>query len=486
MRLAHRGWCGWHTVCAAFDTFRKARAIRNIRTMSVNAEIATGASATGRTRDLFGHPRGLTYIVFTETWERFSYYGMQALLILYMADHLLKPGAIEGVAGFQAFRTAMESVTGPLSTEALATQVFGLYGGLTYLTPIIGGIIGDSAFGRRRAVALGAIVMMIGHFLMASEAMFLGALACLLIGCGLLKGNLATQLGQLYARDDQRADSGFSLYYIGINIGAFIAPLVCGTLGEVYGWHWGFGAAGVGMGVGLAIYLVGLPHMPADAKAGDPTARKLQPGDGLALVGLAVMLLVATLFWTAITQVWNTYSLWVRDYVDREFFGLDIPITWFQSLNSLFVLVMAPPVMLLWRSQAAHKAEPIDLTKIAIGCAVSAISLWMIAASNVVSPAQVSVAWPLAFAVVSAVGYVYAAPVAIALFSRASPAALTGVMIAIYYVSLFLGSTISGFLGRYYATLSPAGFWVLHGAIVAAGALITLILSRPLRRALRL
>ncbi|HEV3311632.1 MAG TPA: oligopeptide:H+ symporter, partial [Chloroflexota bacterium] len=222
--------------------------------------------------DVIGHPRGLAYIALTEAWERFSFYGMQALLVLYMTGRLLKPGVIEGVAGFISFRTGLELVFGRLSTQALASQIFGLYIGLIYLLPILGGLIGDRLVGRRRAVMMGAVMMAIGHFMMAVEVVFLPALAALIVGCGLLKGNLAAQVGDLYAKDDPRRDRAYTIYVTAINIGAFLAPLVCGTLGEFYGWHYGFGVAGVGMLIGLAIYVAGRRYLPAES----PT-RKAEP-----------------------------------------------------------------------------------------------------------------------------------------------------------------------------------------------------------------
>ena len=181
-------------------------------------------------RRFFGHPRGLAFIVFTEAWERFSFYGMQALLVLYMAGYLLHPGTVEQVIGFPGFRTAVQGVFGLLSTQALASQIFGLYVGMVYFMPVFGGLIGDRVLGQRRAVMLGAVSMAIGHFLMAFEAAFLFALLALIVGSGLLKGNLAAQVGKLYAKTDPRRESGFSIYCLAINVGAFIAPLVCGNL----------------------------------------------------------------------------------------------------------------------------------------------------------------------------------------------------------------------------------------------------------------
>ncbi|HEY8353221.1 MAG TPA: oligopeptide:H+ symporter, partial [Sphingomonadales bacterium] len=302
----------------------------------MNAEAAAATPAPlqqpGTERTFLGHPVGLAYIVFTEAWERFSFYGMQALLVLYMAGYLLHPGAIENVVGFGGFRAAVEAVFGPLSIQALATQVFGLYIGLIYFMPVFGGLAGDRWLGQRRAVTLGAVLMAVGHFLMAFEAAFLFALSALILGAGLLKGNLAAQVGRLYDHSDQRRDAAFTLYSMAINVGAFVAPLICGTLGELYGWHYGFGAAGIGMMIGIAIYLAGRRHLPPDELVRQRAdAPRLQKGDGVVILALLLLFFVAALYWTAQSQVWNSYPLWIRDRVDREILGLLVPITWFQA-----------------------------------------------------------------------------------------------------------------------------------------------------------
>ena len=214
-------------------------------------------------RSFLGHPRGLAYLAFTEAWERFSFYGMQTLLVLYMVRQLLRAGHIESIAGFNAFRIALERVYGaPLSTIALASAIFGLYTGLVYLTPIAGGVIADRWLRRTRTITIGALLMAAGHFLMAFDVSFLIALLCLLSGVGCFKGNLASQVGSLYAPGDLRRADTFQIYYIFINGGVIVAPLIAGTLGEVYGWHYGFGAAGVGMLISLVIYLSGRKWLP--------------------------------------------------------------------------------------------------------------------------------------------------------------------------------------------------------------------------------
>ena len=439
-------------------------------------------------RRFLGHPRGLGVIVFTEAWERFSFYGMQALLVLYMATYLLHPGRVEHVAGFAGFRAALESVVGPLSTQALATQIFGLYVGMVYFLPVFGGLIGDRWLGQRRAVVLGALSMALGHFLMAFEAAFLPALLSLIVGSGLLKGNLVAQVGQLYAREDPRRDQGFSLYCLAINIGAFVAPLICGTLGELYGWHYGFATAGFGMLIGLAIYLAGTRDLPADATTRRGSDRpQLQPGDGQAIAALVVVFLIATLFWTAQTQVWNTYPLWIKGRVARDFIGLTIPVTWFQSLDSLAVLLLAPVVIWFWRRQAARGREPGDLAKIAIGCGCFALACLELCLGEIAAGGgAVNAAWPALFHFISAVGYLYQFPVMLALFSRAAPPAVNAMMAGVAYLALFAGSFASGWLGRYYELLSPTQFWSMHALIVGSGAVLTLLLQRPLLRALRL
>src|SRR3974390_3063477 len=217
--------------------------------------------------DLLGHPRGLTFLFLTEMWERFSYYGMRALLVLYMVKYLLQPEHAEGVLGLSAFRDALESVFGPLGTQPFASQIYGFYTGLVYLTPIFGGLLADRVLGQRRTVIIGAVLMAIGHFMMALEPLLLFALLMLILGNGAFKPNISTQVGELYAEGDPRRDRAFSIFYVGLNLGAFFSPLVCGSLAVAFGWHYGFAAAGVGMVIGLLIYLSAARVLPSDQLA---------------------------------------------------------------------------------------------------------------------------------------------------------------------------------------------------------------------------
>ena len=239
--------------------------------MSLAARHSTRASD-----DLFGHPRGLAYLFATEMWERFSYYGMRALLTLYMVKYLLLPDRINQVWGEPALRGTLEALFGPLGVQPFASQIYGLYTSLVYFTPILGGLIADRLLGQRRTVIIGASLMAIGHFMMASERLFLLALVMLMLGNGAFKPNISTQVGALYPPGDPRRDRAFSIFYVGINIGAFFSPIVCGTLAVALGWHYGFAAAGVGMLIGLAIYLKARPFsrpMSSSASAGNHATR---------------------------------------------------------------------------------------------------------------------------------------------------------------------------------------------------------------------
>jgi POT family proton-dependent oligopeptide transporter len=215
--------------------------------------------------ELLGHPRALAYLFATEMWERFSYYGMRALLVLYMLKYLFVPQRANEVLGLSPFQHALEFVFGPLAPQPLASQIYGFYTGLVYLTPILGGLLADRVLGQRRTVIVGATLMAIGHFMMAFEQLFLLALGFLILGNGAFKPNISTQVGALYAPGDRRRDRAFSIFYVGINLGAFLAPLICGTLGEELGWHYGFAAAGVGMTISLVTYLAATPTLPKDA-----------------------------------------------------------------------------------------------------------------------------------------------------------------------------------------------------------------------------
>ncbi len=442
--------------------------------------MTTADEATPPKREVFGHPRGLVVLAGTELWDRISFHGMQALLTLYMVGQLFTPGHMEKIVGFAGFRAFIEHITGPLSTQALATQIFGVYVGLVYFTPSFGGALGDRVLGRRRTVALGAILMTAGHFCMAFDQSFLLAMLFLILGAGCLRGNLQPQVGELYAPDDRRRVVAFQLYASMINLGAFIAPILTGALGQAFGWHAAFAFAGVGMLVGLIVYLTGQRDLPQTVRraAAAPRAR-LTPPERRRVLLLLGLVPVAACFWVAQSQVWNTYNLWVRDHIELQVGGFAVPIPWLQALDGLAPFVCLPPMLLFWRWQAARGQEPGEFTKAAIGCFIFAASTLWLSGAPLLTDAhgRTPILWAVAFHFASNLGWLYFTPTMVALFSRAAPASVNATMIGVYSLSVFLGSTISGRMGALYEILSASQFWALHAAVVALGGVILLTIG---------
>lgn len=450
------------------------------------ANAGTIAADPPRPADLFGQPRGLGILAGTQFWEAFSLYGVQAMLVLFMVDQLLLPENAARVIGLAGVRGAIETVTGPLSAQAFAVQLFGLYAGLIRLTPILGGLVGDRLLGRRRTVAIGAALMTLGHLCMAFDATFLIALALLIIGVGAMNANLMAQVGALYPPDDRRRDDGFQIYYVGLNTGAFLAPVVCGWLGQTYSFHLGFGVAGFGMLLGLIAYLAGGHLLPIDAPRVAAAARvRLTATERRAVALLCAMVPVSALFWISQAQVWNVYNLWVRDHVDLSIGGWPVPVPWFQGLDSLAPLLMVPFVLAFWRWQAGRGAEPETLTKMALGCVFMAAGMvWLALATPVFGAARTPLLWAVGFHFIINLGWIFMVPVALGLYGRAAPTSVNAMMMGVNTLSVFLASTIGGRIGGLYETISPASFWMIHAGITMVGALAFLLLRPAVRRML--
>jgi proton-dependent oligopeptide transporter, POT family len=437
-------------------------------------------------RTLFGHPRGIFVLAGTEVWDRISFQGMQSLLVLYMVSALLLPGHIEHIVGFQGYRHAVEYFTGPLSIRALATQTFGIYVSLVYVMPLLGGIIGDRLLGRRVTVVLGGLMMSAGHLLLTFDASFLVAIALLILGAGLFRGNLTPQMGELYDVKDRRRDEAFQIYAMALNIGAFLGPLLTASLATYVGWHFGFGFAGIGMLVGLAIYIGGsglLPKRDALSVVENPKVPPLGRDDWRALAFLFALALVSVTFWIAQSQIWNTYNLWVKDHVDMHIFGWEMPIPFLQSIDAAPV-VLIPLALWLWRWQAKRGREPGDFVKAAIGCFIFGAGTWWLGFAHVAADAQgrTPIWWLAVFHLVSNLGWVYFAPTVIAIFSRMAPPSLNATMYGVYTLSVAVGAFISGRMGSLYEKVSPYDFWTIHAAIVAAGGVIILFFGLVARR----
>ncbi len=455
-----------------------------LRREPANRMTAHPAPPATAPREFFGHPPALSYLFATEMWERFSYYGMRALLTLYMIKYLLLPAQAGGVAGLAGFKSVLEAVFGPLALQPLASQIYGFYTGLVYLTPIVGGLLADRLLGQRRTVILGASLMAAGHFLMAFERWFLLALLVLILGNGCFKPNISTQVGSLYAPGDHRRDRAFSIFYVGINLGAFLAPLVCGTLGETYGWHYGFAAAGIGMTLGLAIYLVATPTLPRDAFVRRDTSHKMDRAGWRGIGALLVLFIPVSLFWATYEQQGNTIALWADGFTDRHVFGAEIPVTWFQAFNPLMIFAFTPFIVALWRRQG--KREPSTVVKLAIGLAFNAASwLLMAAAAQLTGGGQASWLWLFAFFVVITVGELYLSPTSLSLVTKVAPAGVLSMMMGVWLSTSFVGGFLAGYLGTFWSAMSKPGFFLMLAVISAAAGLFIALASRPLRGVLR-
>ena len=443
--------------------------------MTATAEPDDAAPLMGETHEpgFLGHPRGLWYLAFTEAWERFSYYGMQTLLILYMVKYLLLPGRVEHVAVFDSFRR----LYGGLDGQALASAIFGTYTASVYLTPILGGLLADRLLGKRRTVILGAVTMACGHFLMAFEATFLFALLCLILGCGMFKGNIASQVGSLYKPADLRRADAFQIYYLGINAGVIISPLIVGTLGEVYGWHYGFTAAGVGMLLALGIYLSGQKYLPREqlesrASAAAPRA-KLSRGDRFAVLALVLLIPVLAVAIVPNNQIFNAYLVWGDQQFDLVFLGRKLPTTWLVTLDAIVSVSFLALVALFYRWYGKRWREPDEITKIIIGSGFSitgALCLFTAAATQGAGE-KIGLFWPVAFHFLNSIGFAHLLPVSLALFAKVAPKSINATMIGLYYLAFFAANTMVGWVGGFYQTMATTKFWLLHAGFAAASGL---------------
>ncbi|MCM8731470.1 peptide MFS transporter [Hephaestia sp. GCM10023244] len=437
-------------------------------------------------RVFFGHPRGLAYLAFTEAWERFSYYGMTSLVVLYMVQQLLLPGHVEHVMGLAAVRGLLGLGPGT-SDQALASIIFGWYSGLVYFTPIVGGFVADRWLGTRNTVILGAALMSAGHIAMAFDSSFFVALLLLILGSGALKGNISAQVGRLYpAAEESRRTQGYTIFSAGINAGAVAGPLVCGLLAARFGWHIGFGTAGAFMLIAMLTYLAGVRHLPADR---GPATRSVHPPMTAAEVRrtwvLIAVIALTVLPNIAYPMIWNVGILWAAEHASLATPIGAIPASWFNSIDALVSIVAVPPLVAYWRWQAQRGREPGDLGKIAIGSALAGVSAALFAlGSAVYLPGKVP-AW---FAVLPFAGmgvaFLYFWPTLLALISQAAPARVNATLMGGAFLSLFVGSVAMGWVGSYYEVLGPTAFWLLDAAIGVAGALIIALVHRPLARAL--
>ncbi|WP_437574236.1 peptide MFS transporter [Sorangium sp. So ce887] len=451
----------------------------------------------------FKHPPGLVILFFAEMWERFSYYGMRGLLKLYMANYLFVT-AREAYQGCRQHAPPCELVHGdpasvfgwefirgllPSAPGEQASVLYGLYTGLVYLTPFFGGILADRVWGQRKTVVIGGVLMAVGHFVMALENSFFLALLLLILGNGAFKPNISTQVGSLYPKGDPRRDGAFTIFYMGINLGAFISNLACGTLAAVYGWHYGFAAAGVGMCLGLVVYLMGQKYLAKDnlMKAAEGTGEEKQPltSDEWKRVGALVALCALNIvFWAVYEQQGNTMQSWADEKtIWPSVLGFQLPSTWFQSWNPLCIILLAPLLDIFWRWQARRGTEPTSVSKMAIGCTLLGVSfIVMILGAQAVGDGKGSLFWPLFCTLLLTIGELYLSPIGLSLVTKVSPVRIVSMMMGMWFVSSFFGNTLSGFLGIFYERWSKDMFFLMLTVLgIGAGAAM-FAFNKPLRR----
>ena len=481
---------------------------------------APGAVLTQHDRGFFGHPRGLSTLFFTEMWERFSYYGMRALLILFMTAPL-----VEGGLGFDT---------------ASAGAVYGLYTSMVYMMTLPGGWIADRLIGQRRAVLYGGIIIALGHFSMAfpTLATFYLGLFLIVIGTGLLKGNVSVIVGQLYRPDDHRRDAGFSIFYMGINLGAFIAPLVCGYLGQQINWHLGFGAAGIGMTLGVVQYVLGSKYLgnagmePAASpeEVANLKGRSLliggilivaliafgaatytgalgvtvnqvadaagyflliatvaffgwlfvssewTPAERKRIYAIGVFFVAAALFWSCFEQAGSTLNLFADRDTRTSLMGFPFPSSWFQSLNSLFIIALAPVFAWLWVHLGSR--EPSTAAKFAVGLIFvgAGFGILIVAARLAENGVQVSPAWLAMTYLLHTIGELTLSPVGLSAMTKLAPARIAGLMMGVWFLATSVGNFIAGRLSGFYEAMPlPDLFGAIAAFAVVAGIIMFLL-----------
>jgi POT family proton-dependent oligopeptide transporter len=433
----------------------------------------------------FGHPRGLATLFFTEMWERFSYYGMRAFLILYMTA----PVAAGGL-GF---------------ADGRAASIYGTYTGSVWGAAILGGVVADRFLGQYRSVLLGGIIIAAGHFTLAFKALpfFYTGLALIVVGTGLLKPNVSTMVGSLYAPGDARRDAGFSIFYMGINLGAFIGPLVSGWLAQRVDWHLGFASAGVGMVLGLMQYVFGkrrlqpalvrLAQKPDSEPAQRPHAPAVVSSAGFLgftgdewkrIAAIVVFFLVAVLFWGAYEQAGSTLNLFADRYTRLEILGFSFPSSWFQSVQPIFVIALAPVFAWVWIRLGSR--EPSVPAKFALAVFFMGLAFLVLVPAGAMAQsgagARVSPWWLIAAYAISELGELCLSPVGLSAVTKLAPVRILGFMMGVWFLSNSFGNKLAGWAAGFFSSMPLASLFGTVAGVLLATTLVMVVLIRPTRR----
>jgi POT family proton-dependent oligopeptide transporter len=440
--------------------------------------VPTSAADTG----FFGHPRGLATLFFTEMWERFSYYGMRAFLILYM----VAPAAAGGL-GF---------------TDARAASIYGTYTGSAWAASILGGVIADRFLGQYRTVLVGGVIIALGHFTLAFNALpfFYTGLAFIAFGTGCLKPNVSTLVGSLYAAGDARRDAGFSIFYMGINLGALLGPLVAGYLAQEVNWHIGFACAGVGMTAGLIQYVAGrerlkhgmsrlgqTPAVPtantAAAARTAEAARGFSADEWKRIGAIVIFFIAAGLFWGGYEQAGSTLNLFADRHTRLEVFGFSFPSSWFQSVQPVFVILLAPIFGWLWVRLGSK--EPSVPTKFALGLLFMAMSFAILIPAGALASSQgmrVSPMWLVAAYFVSELGELCVSPIGLSAVTKLAPLRIVGLMMGVWFLSNAFGNKLAGWAAGFIGTMPLNQLFTYTTVVLLGAAVVMFAIIKPAKR----
>ncbi|MBE7690510.1 peptide MFS transporter [Tenacibaculum piscium] len=427
-------------------------------------------SASSTQKELFGHPIGLYVLFFTEMWERFSYYGMRAILVLYLV----------------AQTTDKNAGLGWTNGEALS--LYGWYTMLVYVASIPGGWIADKFLGQKKSVLYGGILLVLGHSVLAIEQMwaFYTGLGLIIAGVGLLKPNISTMVGSLYEQGDIRRDKGFTIFYIGINVGAFISALVVGYVGETYGWHYGFGIAGIGMALGLVQYIIGQKHLnhvgnflgssenKAEQALMDKPLTKIEKDR---IIVLFISFLLVIIFWGAFEQAGGLMNIYAKEKTNRMLMGFEVPASWFQSLNALFIITLGTLIAGFWakRKLKGKGKTATSLFKMIIGLIIMGAGFFFMtgAVAQFNEEGSSAMYWLVLAYMLHTTGELCISPVALSFITKLSPTKYASIMMGVYFAMTGLGNKLAGLLGESAESLGEstiftgiAVFCMIFGALV--------------------
>ncbi|MBU6154538.1 MAG: peptide MFS transporter [Bdellovibrionales bacterium] len=489
------------------------------------------------------HPKGLFVLFFAEMWERMSYYGMRALLVLYMTQYLFTdPERFERVIGLSALKQALESGYGvALEMQPYSSKIYGLYTGLVYLSPFFGGILADRVWGKKKSVYVGALLMAIGHFLMGFENLFIPALVFLIFGNGAFKPNISTQVGNLYKDGDAKKDGAFTLFYMGINLGAFYSPFLCRDLAlwicEITGktdpgaaWHLGFTFAGIGMLIGTLVYHFFRHDLPAETAIVEPEEKHagilfktvgaftfmmvgfvgflmLPTAVQAVIIGLLiaavlysisrikdsldrskvaalVILCVGTIaFWAIFEQQGNTLQLWADEKADWARFGLES--TTYQSFNPAFIFLFAPLLDRLWAIRERNGKRSSSVRKMAVGCFLAGgafLSLMLGSKFITMDKSLINMAWLTLATFIFTLGELYLSPIGLSFVTKVAPARFLSMMMGMWFLSSFIGNYLAGSLGALYSQMSNDAFFSIFAVLGIVVGFFFLIAERKLSK----